>query len=237
MPDYQALYEQEAERYQALVAAEDYRQELPRALERLTRLERARVVEVGMGTGRVTRLLLERGAHVRGYERSPAMLAVARRVLGEQLPERLLAERFEAHQADIRELRLPHGQADVAVAGWVLGHFCEWYAEHWQQEIGGVLDQLWRALDAGGMLIVIETLGTGGEQPRAPNAQLEAYYRWLEGSWGLQREELRTDYQFPSLAAAVEAVGFFFGPELAERVHERKWQIVPECTGLWWRRK
>jgi SAM-dependent methyltransferase len=237
MPDYQALYEQEAERYHTLVVAEDYRGELPRALERLTQLEQARVVEVGMGTGRITRLLLERGAQVRGYERSPAMLAVARRVLAEHLPEALLAARFAAHEADIRELRLPPGQADVAVAGWVLGHFCEWHAERWQQEIGGVLDQLWQALCPGGTLIVIETLGTGSEQPRAPNAALEAYYRWLEGSWELQREELRTDYRFPSLTAAVDSVRFFFGTELAERVQERQWQTVPECTGLWWRRK
>ena len=81
----------------------------------------------------------------------------------------------------------------------------------------------------------IEACMRDSENPESP--QLAAYYHWLESSWGMQREELRTDYRFPSLAAALESVGFFFGPELAQRVREREWQTLPECTGLWWRRK
>src|SRR5688572_1209123 len=125
MTDFRRIYENEAEGYQRLVEAEDHRGELPRALRRVAALDGARVVEVGMGTGRVTRLLLDAGASVVGYERSPAMLTVARR---------LLADRFEGHVADVRELALPPASADVGVAGWVLGHFCEWYGEAWQRE-------------------------------------------------------------------------------------------------------
>jgi hypothetical protein len=30
--------------------------------------------------------------------------------------------------------------------------------------------------------------------------------------------------------------GFFFGAEMAERVRESGLVILPECTGVWWRR-
>jgi SAM-dependent methyltransferase len=228
MPDYQLIYETEAERYQRLVEAEDHLGALPRALRQLVTLVGAQVVEVGMGTGRVTRLLLDAGATVTGYERSPAMMAVARRLLG---------DRFEGHVLDVREAVLLPASADVALAGWVLGHFCEWYAEERLSEINAVLDKMWGALKTGGTLIILETLGTGSERPSPPNAELAAYYRFLESSWGLERQELQTDYRFDSVESALASIGFFFGTDLATRVRERNWSIVPEWTGLWWRQK
>jgi SAM-dependent methyltransferase len=236
VPDYRDIYEHEAERYQALVAAEDYQNEIPRALSRVAQLDGASCLEVGVGTGRLTRLLLDAGASVVGYEQSPAMLAVAQRLLAESLEGRL-EERCRLVVADVRAEDLPAKSAGVALAGWVLGHFCEWYSERWQGEIDGVLRRMWRALTDGGTLIVIETLGTGSDAAAPPNAALADYYRFLEQTWGMRREELRTDYRFDSLDAALESIGFFFGPELQGRVRERGWQVVPEWTGLWWRHK
>jgi SAM-dependent methyltransferase len=228
MPDFRAIYERDAERYQRLVAAEDGAGELPRALGQVVALRGARVVEVGMGTGRVTRILLDAGASVLGYERSAAMVAVARRLLG---------QRFDVVVADVREAELPVNGADLALAGWCLGHFCEWFGDDWQAEIEGVLQKMWGALDPGGTLVLIETLGTGGDMAHPPNAELAAYYRLLENDWGMQRRELRTDYHFESVEAARESIGFFFGAELESRVAERGWRVVPEWTGLWWKKK
>jgi SAM-dependent methyltransferase len=226
--DFRRIYALEAERYHVLVSAEDAAGELPRALASVVALRDARVLEVGVGTGRVTRLLLDAGATVTGYEASAAMLAVARRTLG---------DRFEGVVGDIREVALAAGSADAVVAGWCLGHFCEWYGERWQSEIDGVLRRLWGALDAGGTLIVIETLGTGVSAAAPPNAELAAYYRFLEETWGMARVQFPTDYEFESLDAAIESIGFFFGPELAQRVRERGSPRVPEWTGLWRRRR
>lgn len=226
--DFRKIYALDAERYHALVSAEDAAGELPRALARVVELRGARVIEVGVGTGRVTRLLLDAGATVTGYEASAAMLAVAHRTLG---------DRFDGVVGDIREVALAAQSADAVVAGWCLGHFCEWYGERWQSEIDGVLRRLWDALAAGGTLIVIETLGTGVDVAAPPNAALAAYYRFLEGTWGMTRVTFATDYRFESLAAAIESIGFFFGPELAERVRQQGSPRVPEWTGLWWRRR
>jgi hypothetical protein len=139
--------------------------------------------------------------------------------------------------ADVRGASFPPESAEVALAGWALGHFCEWYAAEWERAIDGVLRALWAALAPGGTLIVIETLGTGSSAPGAPNAALERYYDFLEGAWQMRREVLRTDYRFDSIAAATESIGFFFGPDLAATVAREGWSVVPEWTGLWWRRK
>ena len=228
MPDYRRIYEVDAERYHQLVTAEDAAGELPRTLRRVVQLEGARVVEIGMGTGRVTRLLLDAGASVIGYDQSAAMIAVAKRTLGDQ---------FVGIVADIRETTLPTASANVAIAAWALGHFCEWYAENWQREVDGALRRMWDAVEVGGALLVLETLGTGSEVPGAPNADLGAYYQFLEQNWGMQRDQFRTDYRFTSMEAALDSIGFFFGPELEQRVRERGWLVVPEWTGLWWKKK
>lgn len=229
MVDYRQIYARDAERYHELVAAEDYMRNLPRALEAVVALRGARVVELGMGTGRVTREMLDAGATVSGYDESAAMISEARRRLGHRS--------FSAVVADARALLLPERSADVAIAAWMLGHFCEWYADAWQEEIDGVLRTMWRALDEGGTLVVVETLGTGRETPSAPNAGLAAYYSHLERTWAMQRREFRTDYRFASVEAASASLEFFFGAELASSAREQGLTVIPECTGLWWKKK
>ena len=47
---------------------------------------------------------------------------------------------------------------------------------------------------------------------------------------------IRTDYRFASVQEAVELTRFFFGDELADRVRVEDWLVLPENTGIWWRR-
>jgi hypothetical protein len=47
---------------------------------------------------------------------------------------------------------------------------------------------------------------------------------------------MRTDYRFESLEEAVELSTFFFGGEMGQQVQKKNWQILPECTGVWWKR-
>ena len=160
-----------------------------------------------------------------------AMLAVARRHTA-HLP----AARCALLGADVLALPVRAGWADVAIAGWALGHLRSWCADSWRKTIARALAEMDRALRPGGTLIVIETLGTGEERPRPPSPELAEYYAWLEGEQGMERLAIRTDYRFPDAAAAARATGFFFGGEFAARVQREGWSRIPECTGLWWRR-
>ncbi|MEM7271436.1 MAG: class I SAM-dependent methyltransferase [Actinomycetota bacterium] len=225
--DYEQVYAHGGPRYQDLVAAEDADDELWPALT--PHLEgRPRVVEIGAGTGRVTRLLRRGGLPTIATEPSASMLAEAIR----------LADAGAGADADCRFCRaeaaaLPFrsGIADAAVAGWVFGHQREWRPTDWRTIVAGFLAECDR-VTAGGTIIVIETLGTGHERPH-PSPELAEYYDWLETEMGFGRTWIRTDYVFPTVEAAAAITGDFFGPHFAALVRRRRWSRIPECTGIW----
>jgi len=229
--DFHRIYECHAGEYDALVTAEDCDGNLLPALQSIVPLAGAAVLEVGAGTGRVTRLLLAAGARVVASEPALAMVAVAQRHTA-HLP----AARCVLLGADVLALPVRVGWADVAIAGWALGHLRSWHAGTWRETIARALAEMDRALRPGGTLIVIETLGTGEERPRPPRPESAEYYAWLEDEQGMERLAIRTDYRFPDPEAAARATGFFFGGEFAARVRREGWSRIPECTGLWWRR-
>ena len=63
------------------------------------------------------------------------------------------------------------------------------------------------------------------------------FYSWLEDAGGFQKKWVRTDYLFESLDHARELVEFFFGEMVDHEVLPSGEVMVPECTGIWWRRK
>ena len=226
--DYRETYARHAERYDSLVAAEDSEQRLLPALQSLAKLKGARVLEVGVGTGRLTRLLAPLAAHITGVEREPGMLAVARRHLAAYPSCRIVLGELDA-------LPVAAGSFDVALAGWVFGQLRQQRRADWRSHIGRGLAELQRALRPRGTLIVIEALGTGFTEPAPPSPELADYYAWLEREQGFTRRALRTDYAFASVARAAELTRFFFGEELARRIEEEALTQLPECTGIWWR--
>jgi ubiquinone/menaquinone biosynthesis C-methylase UbiE len=228
MTDYHAIYEQQARAYDRMVRAEDCDGELRRVLRELMDWSGKRVVEAGAGTGRLTRILLDAGARVLATDSSEAMLAVAREHFG-----RYRGDSLELAVADARSLPCASGSADVALAGWVFGHFVGWYPDAWQGQVSLALAELDRCLGPGGELLILETLGTGTEHPGPPRPELAAYYGWLETSQGMTRRQVATDYQFADPEEAAEATGFFFGAAFAERVRARGWRRIPEWTGVW----
>jgi len=225
--DFVTIYRDHAADYDRLVNAEDCDQHLLPTIEQLCPLVGASALDVGAGTGRVSRLIAQRAARLVSIDLSAAMLAVARDHLG---------SRASLAQADGRQLPVSSGWADLAVAGLVFGHMTIWFPDRWQESIAQALDDMARALKPRGTLIVIETLGTGFTQPAAPNEHLGAYYKWLENVRGFNRVTLRTDYCFADPEQAAQITGFFFGSAFADQVRREHWSRVPECTGLWWKR-
>jgi SAM-dependent methyltransferase len=232
MPDHRQIYRLEPERYDELVRCEDRDGNLLPCLRRLVPLEGADVVELGAGTGRVTRQLAPLVGSLRAFDAEPAMLEVARRALS-----RLGAGRWELAVADNARLPLPDACADLALAGWTFGHQALWDETGWRSAVEAALGELLRVLRPGGTAVVIETLGTCREVPFTPPPELARYYALLEGERGFARTWIRTDFEFASPAEGERLVRFFFGEELAREVAARGDRVVPECTGVWWRRR
>lgn len=228
--DFKEIYQTGADGYDALVGAEDADGNLSPALTDIMAIDGRRVVEVGAGTGRVTRLLSDAGATVTATEFSAAMLDVADRSLGAR-------DTVQLCQADAMALPIRDGAADVAVAGWVLGHQCEWAPNRWRDTIGTAIDEMVRVTGSDGStgaVIIIETLGTGHTEP-FDHEDLRRYYDWLEGDLGFSATWIRTDYEFPDVETAAAVTGDFFGQEMADLVRRDGLNRVPECTGIWWR--
>lgn len=226
------IYAHHADRYDELVACEDYAGALLPALRACAPLTaQTRVVEMGAGTGRLTRLIGPVVGAVVALDFSPAMLAVAGRRLGE-----LKGRNWRIAAAENRHLPVARHWADVCLAGWSLGHAVGWYPDDWQAHIAQAIEEMRRVVRPGGTAILIETLGTGNETPAPPTPALAEYYDFLERIAGFRRAWIRTDYRFESVQKAEALTRFFFGDALADRVRREGWVVVPECTGVWhWR--
>lgn len=246
------IYDSDAPGYDELVAAEDHEGNLCRTLREIVVWHDARVVEAGIGTGRLTRCYFDVAARVQGYDRSVHMLARAEGNLA------AWAGRVELAAADHRALPAESGAADIFVEGWAFGHAVVDAASGAVGAPGSgaappgetptspaaaverVTDELVaearRVVRPGGTVIVVETLGTNVDRPAAPLPELADFYRALESRYGFERIVIRTDYAFASLGEAVERCRFFFGDELADGVRARGAAIVPEYTGVWWTR-
>lgn len=216
------IYASGAEGYQALVGAEDADGNLPSALGELI-APGTSTVEIGAGTGRVTRILSSLAIPVVATEPSPAMQKVATQLgLG---PTTALC------RAEAAALPFAAGSFGCAVAGWVFGHYVEWQPDGWRHEIGRFLAECERVTN-GGRVIVVETLGTGHELPSPPTPLVD-YYRFLEQDHGFERQWIRTDYSFATIDEAATVCGAFFGAEFEQTVRAKQWSRVPECTGIW----
>jgi ubiquinone/menaquinone biosynthesis C-methylase UbiE len=229
MPDFATIYARHAEEYDRLVSAEDYQGHLLRAIRRICPLYGLQVVELGAGTGRVTRLLAPWVRQIVACDRSAHMLAFA----GARLPE-LLIDNVQLVLADNAALPVGDAVADLCLAGWSFGHATEWDAANWRMTIGAALAEMQRVLRPGGVAIVIETLGTGRASPEPPNAALADYYRWLEQVLGWRSTWIRTDYRFTTPQEADQLTGFFFGSPAQTRPAPHGRVTIAECTGIWW---
>jgi ubiquinone/menaquinone biosynthesis C-methylase UbiE len=217
------IYANHGDEYHRLVRAEDVDRNLERLIARLVE-GHPEVVEVGAGTGRITRILLEHGARVIAYDASAEMLRVAKAELAQH------HDRVEFSVADARSLPSADRRADLAIAGWVFGHFQSWYPKRWHTEIARAVSELERVVRPGGTVVIIETFGTLTDGP-APPAELGEYYAWLE-ALGFRKTVVPTDYLFASAEEAAEVAGFFFGDDLRAEVVARKSPRIPEWTGV-----
>lgn len=229
---FRQIYASKGALYDRMVSREDYEHHLLPALEAVIvpALKEAVVVEFGAGTGRLTRLLAPHVKHIHAFDLSAHMLQHA-------LPTLPDTGNWTIGAADNRSIPLPDEFADLSIEGWSFGHATGWYPETWREEISAALAEMQRLTRPGGTMIVIETLGTGSETPNPPSPVLADYYAWLENEHGFTRTWSRTDMQFESVEEADELTRFFFGDAFADGIVREGQVIVPECTGIWWRRR
>lgn len=221
------IYQTDGDRYEALVAREDYQGNIMKALDEILNVDGLDVLDLGAGTGRLAVMLAPRAKTVRAFDLSEEML-------------RVCSTRFEASRlsnwrvdvADHRQLPVDDDSADLVVSGWSVSYLAVWNPASWKVELEKWLDEMKRVLRRGSFIVLFESLGTGNESPVELD-HLKDFYPWLD-EVGFQKKWIRTDYRFESIEEAEELSRFFFGDELGEKVRQNNWVILPECTGVWW---
>jgi SAM-dependent methyltransferase len=226
------IYRERTREYHALVMREDWQGNLLPAILAAVDLRGRDVVELGAGTGRLTGLVAPLAARVRAFDRSPAMLDTAAGHLAAFPPARVALA-----VAENTAVPLPDACADAVIEGWSFGHSVFGAGERWRAAAQALLSESLRLLKPGGTLLVIETLGTGRSRPEAPSPGLARWYAWLECERGLSGSWVRTDYRFPSRDEADSLTRLFFGSSFAYEPGPGGSVVLPECTGIWWKRK
>ena len=222
------IYQSEGDRYEAMVAREDYQGNIEKALDEIVKVDGLDVLDLGAGTGRLTLMLAPRAKSIRAFDASAEMLRVCR--------ERLVAGGFSNWQVDVadhRQLPITDHSADLVVSGWSVAYLAVWNPETWKVELEKWLGEMKRVLRPGSYIVLFESLTTGNETPVRLD-HLKEYYPWLD-EVGFQNKWIRTDYKFESIDEAEDMARFFFGDELGDKVRKNNWVILPECTGVWWK--
>ena len=228
MPDLKDIYQSAAERYHALVSREDYEGNLLPAMLSIDELAGKDVLELGAGTARISSLIAPIANRLIATDISQHMLSYGKRRL-----EALFLTNWHLGLASHRALPLAGRTADVILAGWSFCYAALDAGEEWQPALEEALSEVGRVLRPGGVLILIESLGTGFELPNRPDVLVD-YLAYLD-THGFESTWVRTDYCFTNKGEAKDLTTFFFG-----EAHMPMWEteggvVVPECTGLWWK--
>jgi len=228
MPTEKEVYGGHADQYERLILREDHTNNLPVAINKVRDIQDIDIIELGAGTGRLTRFLAKTARFVSASDLSYHMLGTAREVLENQNAENAII-----CVSDMRNTPYPDHCADMVIAGWSFCYLAVWGEEKWKAELDLGLMEAQRLLRPGGVMIMLENYGTGSETPDPPE-HLGAYFSYLIEN-GFKETWFRTDYAFRDLNEAVALSGFFFGEQMAEKVRRNKWTTLPECTGLLWK--
>lgn len=232
MPTEKQVYDSHADQYERLIRREDWQNNISHSIQQIINPEGLDIVDLGTGTGRLTRLLARRARSIAAFDASAHMLSIT-----EDFLRASGLSNWKTGVADHRQIPLADHSVDLIVSGWSFCYLAVWggdpvTGEGWQTALQAGLDEIKRLLRPGGTLILFETQGTGQESPNPPE-HLAGYFSWLD-ECGFQKTWIRTDYRFESLDEAVELANFFFGDEMGETVRAKGWQTLPECTGVWW---
>jgi ubiquinone/menaquinone biosynthesis C-methylase UbiE len=227
MPTEKEVYDSHADQYELLTLREDYHKNISKEINKIRPVGELDIVELGAGTGRLTRLLSGKAHSLAVCDSSHHMLTQAKAVLSKTSSGNPVLS-----VADMRYAPFASHSADMVIAGWSFCYLAVWGGDSWQREIDQGLAEVKRLLKPGGVMIVLENYGTGYENPNPP-PHLNGYFDYLK-KIGFSSTWFRTDFKFSSFEEALDLSGFFFGDDYARKVRKNHWTILPECTGLLW---
>ena len=228
LPDYDALFANQAEKYDRFVTAEDFQGNLLQTLKQYGHLNREQAVaDLGTGTGRIAFLVAPIVRHVYGIEPVGGM-----RLVAESKKLRLGVKNIDFLPGEHKDIPLPDHSMDLIIEGWAfLKAFNSTYPE-WRSEFDAIVPEMKRILRPHAAVILIETMGSLHIWDEVP-ARTVMLYDYFEKELGLNKSIIRTDYKFSSTDEAVDLGTFFFGDAIGAEIQQIGNAVVPEATAIW----
>lgn len=227
-PNHANIYASQAADYERLISKQSSLH-LYRQLSSIIDFTGKDIIDLGAGTGRISSILSGVAHTIIALDKSVAMLEVAKTKL-----EQSRLKNWSIAQADHRDLPLPDLCADVIVSGWSISYLTNTGQDNWEDNLNLILAEAKRVLRPNGLIIIVETLGTGCTTPSPPD-YLKPYYTMLEQQLGFLHTSFRVDYHFDNIEQALSLSNFFFGHSIAHAIQQNQSRILPECAGMWWR--
>jgi SAM-dependent methyltransferase len=231
MPSMQEIYQKYSYEYDELISHEDYNNNLKIWLESNIDFNQKKVLEYGAGTGRITKLYIDKVNHAYCLDRSSHMLERCKDNLND-FNHKITYTLSDNDQA-INGTTL----FDIIIEGWSFGHTIIENKNNMKACIKKIISNCESMLDANGSMVFIETLGSNVEFAEAPSDNLNLFYSTLENEYGFKRDVIRTDYRFKDVDEAFRIFSFFFGYEMGNKIKNKVEPIVKEFTGIWYKKK
>ncbi|GAA0385500.1 class I SAM-dependent methyltransferase [Paenibacillus motobuensis] len=227
MATHEHIYRNQADTYEFMISRQP---ELAEVIKEIRPFQDLDILDLGAGSGRLSRVLAEEAKSLLCTDISSAMLDL----LEHKLMQLGIARNWSTVVADHRSLPIADKSIDLAVSGWSICYLTGSENNQWEDNLRQIISELHRVLRPDGTIIIFETMGTGTETPNPPEF-LTDYYRALEEVHGFHHKWIRMDYHFRNVEEARQSTEFFFGEELAKKIIDNHWSTVPECAGIWWK--
>ncbi len=221
------IYKKYSQQYDRLVNAEDYRKELTKYLLKNIDWNSKVVCEAGIGTGRLTKIYIQKIEKIYGFDREAHMLEQCIKNL-KSFEEKIILKIGKNESLP----SIPR-TADIFIEGWSFGHTIVENNEKIKTTTDKLIKNINNNIFNNGVAIIIETLGTNVDKPEYTNSFLKEFYSILEEIHGFKKAIVKTDYKFTNYKEAAEIMGFFFGEKMERELIECRKEIVPEYTGVW----
>lgn len=227
MPNHKEIYNDQSLSYEEMISRQP---DLAQIIKEIKSFQGIDVLDMGAGSGRLSNFIAPEAKSLVCTDISKSMLDL----LNDKLINKMTARNWTTLVADHRELPIEDSSIDLVISGWSLCYLTNSDNEDGIENLEKIMKEMKRVLRPNGSIIILETLGTGTEEPNPPQF-LKEYYSLLETKYEFSHRWIRMDYEFANTSEAKRHTEFFFGAELAREIDEKQWSTVPECAGIWWK--
>lgn len=204
--------------YDILCRATDPDRRILDAIGRLVPLQGAKVIDIGAGTGKYTRLLAPLVSHLLAVEPDRRLVALLRERTRE-------LSNVTVHQGRAQHLSVAADEYDGALAFWA------YFFGRGQEGLAEVE----RAVRPGGWQVVVQNYGNDqfSELWGEEDWECALWPRWFL-SHGFTLEVVETDWRFAREDEAVALLGFLYG-ERGARFAQENWREFHFRAAVHWR--